>query len=160
MIFLCFFFRLEVLYGIYGNKGAIRVGDFKLIMGETYTPPSPRPLSRGEMQNLMKPVTVWDSELDCPDYPDAIGCWPDIAPCLFNVRFDPCEKNNLAYFMPQTVEALVYSLNRYNLTVNFRTKRHNVHRLRKENKKMENYFRTLKKLKRSRRTLDREAIVR
>jgi len=115
--------RMEVLYGIYGKRSAVRVGDFKLIIGEDSVPLSSRPTAKAEMDNLMRPMTVWDSELECTVYPDAIGCWPDISPCLFNVRFDPCEVNNVAYYMPQTVEALRYSLERYNDTALYREDR-------------------------------------
>lgn len=135
--------RMEVLYGIYGKNAAVRVGDFKLIVGEPYAQPATRPFIQGEIESLMKPVTVWNSELECPEYPSAIGCWPDNAPCLFNVRYDPCEKNNLATYMPQTVNALAYSLNKYNVSAVFREKRHIKKILTKE------YFRTLRKLRRS-----------
>lgn len=149
--------RMEILYGIYGNRAAVRVGDFKLIIGESYVPFSPRPLAKGELDNMMKPVTVWDSELECANYPDAIGCWPDISPCLFNVRFDPCERNNVAYFMPQTVEALSYSLNRYNGTAIYRSKR-DLDPMEEEYKQTPAYKKTIKKLKKSKTTLDREKI--
>ncbi|XP_065647242.1 arylsulfatase I [Hydra vulgaris] len=148
--------RMEILYGINGNKAAVRVGDFKLITGESYVPLSPRPLAKGELDNLIKPITVWDSELECADYPDAIGCWPDIEPCLFNVRFDPCERNNVAYYMPQTVEALTYTLNKYNTSAVYRDKR--------SLEEWDNTYKdlslklTLIKLEKSRKTLDRSKI--
>ena len=148
---------MEVLYGIYGKRAAVRVGDFKLIMGESYVQFNPRPVAKGELDALMKPVTVWDSELECANYPDAIGCWPDISPCLFNVRFDPCERNNVAYYMPQTVEALAYSLNRYNGTALYRSKR-DVNEMEAEYMKTPAFRKTLKKLKHSKNTLNREEI--
>lgn len=149
--------RMEILYGIYDNKAAVRVGDFKLITGETYTPPAQRPLARGEMDTLMKPVTVWDSEIECANYPDAIGCWPDISPCLFNVRFDPCEKNNVAYFMPQTVEALAYSMNKYNESAVYRSKR-DIPETGNDKRVTRAQKRTIRKLQRSIKTLDRNKI--
>lgn len=152
-----FCYRIEVLYGIYGDRAAVRVGDFKLIMGESYVPFSPRPLAKGELDNLMKPATIWDSELECANYPDAIGCWPDISPCLFNVRFDPCERNNVAYFMPQTVEALAYSLNRYNGTAIYRSKR-DLEDMQNEYMQTPAFKQTLEKLKESKRRLKRENI--
>lgn len=157
MSFLVFAFRMEILYGIYDNKAAVRVGDFKLITGETYTPPAQRPLARGEMDTLMKPVTVWDSEIECANYPDAIGCWPDISPCLFNVRFDPCEKNNVAYFMPQTVEALAYSMNKYNESAVYRSKR-DIPETGNDKRVTRAQKRTIRKLQRSIKTLDRNKI--
>lgn len=150
--------RLEILYGIYGKNAAVRVGDFKLITGEMFAQPASRPFVKGEIESLMKPVTVWDSELECPEYPDAIGCWPDNAPCLFNVRYDPCEKNNLAFYMPQTVEALSYTLDKYNRSAVFRTKRLDKQKIAKEGEEMEAYFKTLEKLRHSKRSLDRDKL--
>lgn len=146
---------MEVLYGIYGNVSAVRVGDFKLIQGENYVPFSPRPMAKNEMKHLVRPYTIWDSELECASYPDAIGCWPDIAPCLFNVRFDPCEKNNVAYFMPQTVEALAYSLKKYQDGDIYRSRRDVSEQLQVDS---ENYRQILKRLRRSKDTLDVEKI--
>ena len=136
---ILFCYRIEVLYGIYGDRAAVRVGDFKLIMGESYVPFSPRPLAKGELDNLMKPVTIWDSELECANYPDAIGCWPDISPCLFNVRFDP------------------YSLNRYNGTAIYRSKR-DLEDMQNEYMQTPAFKQTLEKLKESKRRLKRENI--
>jgi len=138
--------RMEILYGIYGNISAVRVGDFKLIQGESYVPFSQRPMAKGEMKNLVRPYTIWDSELECANYPDAIGCWPDIAPCLFNVRFDPCENNNVAYFMPQTVEALAYSLKKYQDGDIYRSRRDVSEQLEVDSEK---YREILKRLRRS-----------
>lgn len=152
------FCRMEVLHGIYGNTSAVRVGDFKLIQGEKYTPFTQRPLARGEVKTLMKPYTIWESELECANYPDAIGCWPDLSPCLFNVRFDPCERNNIAYFMPQTVEALAYSLKRYEDSAVYRTKR-GLEDFEKDDSYDEDFKETLRKLKESRRSLDRASIL-
>lgn len=150
-----YFFRMEILYGIYGNISAVRVGDFKLIQGEKYTPFSPRPLAKGEMKNLVRPYTIWDSELECANYPDAIGCWPDIAPCLFNVRFDPCEKNNVAYFMPQTVEALAYSLKKYRDGAIYRSRRDLSEQMQVADEK---YRQLLERLQQSKENLDVEKI--
>ena len=147
---------MEVLYGIYGQRSAVRVGDFKLIIGEQWVQLANRPVARTELGTLMRPVTVWDSELECTVYPDAIGCWPNIEPCLFNVRFDPCEVNNVAYYMPQTVEALRYSLTRYNESALYRDKR--ALKLVKDLKSKPGFKRTLRRLKRSLRTLRRHEL--
>ena len=69
------------------------------------------------------PTLVWDAELQCSVTNVSIGCWPEIEPCLFNVRQDPCEMNNLAYYYPELVETLIYTLNRYNETAKFNTRR-------------------------------------
>ena len=59
--------------------------------------------------------------------------------------------------MPQTVEALAYSLNRYNSTAMYRSKRDIDSTM--ENEKITAAFkRTLRRLQRSVKTLDRKAV--
>ena len=112
-----------MLYGIYGEKAAIRVSDYKLIIKEPYIPFNPRPVAKGEFDRLRAPLTIWNAELECHIYNDSIGCWPEREPCLFNVRYDPCEMNNLAYYMPETVKTLMWNLNQSNETAIYRERR-------------------------------------
>ena len=69
------------------------------------------------------PTLVWDAELQCSVTNVSIGCWPEIEPCLFNVRQDPCEMNNLAYYYPDLVQTLIYTLNKYNETAKYRERK-------------------------------------
>ncbi|XP_021919137.1 arylsulfatase B-like isoform X3 [Zootermopsis nevadensis] len=45
------------------------------------------------------------------------GCKPLTAPCLFNIRNDPCEQTNLADVYPEILQLLEMSINEINATV-------------------------------------------
>ena len=118
-MFSIFDYRTDVLYGIYGERGALRVNDHKVIVKEKSTVLY--------LQNRVKgpnaPTLVWDAELQCSVTNASIGCWPEVEPCLFNVRQDPCEMNNLAYYYPELVQTMLYSLNKYNETAKYRDRK-------------------------------------
>lgn len=111
--------RTDVLYGIYGERGALRVNDHKIIVKEK----SAVFYLRNRVKGPNAPTLVWDAELQCSVTNASIGCWPEIEPCLFNVRQDPCEMNNLAYYYPDLVQTMLYSLNKYNETAKYRDRK-------------------------------------
>ena len=78
---------------------------------------------RNRVRGPNAPTLVWDAELQCSVTNVSIGCWPEIEPCLFNVRQDPCEMNNLAYYYPELVQTMLYTLNKYNETAKYRDRK-------------------------------------
>ncbi len=93
------------------------MADYKIIKNEDQVNYMPR---ANREKTPDSPTTIWDAELTCKQSNDSIGCWPNLQPCLFNVREDPCEMNNLAYYMPQLVETFMFKLNAYNESVKYR----------------------------------------
>ncbi|XP_065070818.1 arylsulfatase I-like [Rhopilema esculentum] len=112
--------RNDILYGIYGDRGAVRVADHKVIVKEKSVMFY---LQRRNKQGPNAPTTVWDAELQCSVTNVSIGCWPEVEPCLFNVRQDPCEMNNLAYYYPDLVKTMLYTLNKYNDTAKYKNRK-------------------------------------
>lgn len=51
--------------------------------------------------------------LNCGKPPEKNNCHPGKAPCLFDIRKDPCEYNNLASSLPEIVNKLQMRLNEY-----------------------------------------------
>ena len=80
-------------------------------------------IQRRNSQGPNAPTTVWDAELQCSVTNISIGCWPEVEPCLFNVRQDPCEMNNLAYYYPDLVKTMLYTLNKYNDTAKYKNRK-------------------------------------
>ena len=138
--------RNDVLYGIYGDRGALRIADHKVVVNEETTSFLFRPkVARGPNS----PSTIWDAELDCRVTNESIGCWPEQAPCLFNVRQDPCEMNNLAYYYPDLLQTMIYNLNKYNESAKYRIRK------RRDIEETILYKDTVKKLEKSSRQLER-----
>ena len=119
-----------------GPHHAIRVGDMKLIYGnyETgryggwVTPPGlttddpiPEHLLRSEkMEEILiglgrGEVTSHPAVVHCGEKPSdaASNCQVNKSPCLYNITADPCEYNNLASTMPETLATLQAKLRGY-----------------------------------------------
>ena len=118
--------RYEILHGLdtfKGNKAALRVGEYKLVMNQDpsfYSDWFPRPADARVMDQLQKPRLLKDASLDCTIrhphpllYTHAPLCDPTRKPCLFNIKWDPCEYHNLADFMPNTLKVMLDRLNFY-----------------------------------------------
>ncbi|KAG8226112.1 hypothetical protein J437_LFUL006742 [Ladona fulva] len=83
-------------------------------------------LSADQIAHLRNSATVkcdTDAELikDAGDMKgDMIGppipCYELIKPCLFNIKYDPCERRNLAELYPEKLEELLSVLTKYNST--------------------------------------------
>ncbi|GFN78880.1 arylsulfatase [Plakobranchus ocellatus] len=131
--------RQEVLLNIdpVGKFGGVIVGDFKLVYGKLgdggwYPPPSEVMNETSSSSNDFHPDSlVFKPEAELSEEGDPIivkcgpkpsndtveKCQPDEAPCLFNLRKDPCEYNNLASEFPNIVWKLQERLANYNSTM-------------------------------------------
>lgn len=112
--------RYEVLHGIdplLGNRASLRVGDYKIIMNQSlsfYGDWYKRPESQHELDYIRKPRLVRNATVECNNelphpllHTHAPLCVSDKKPCLFNIKWDPCEYHNLADFMPNTLKVFV-----------------------------------------------------
>ena len=113
---------------------AIRKGDYKLINGSVFNrsldkwfkPPGFDDHSNQTIEtdsivskvlkqlpnykyNSLRKVIVNCTETQTP-------CNPIKAPCLFNIKLDPCEMNNLADKMPELTQQLISLMKKYNET--------------------------------------------
>lgn len=128
--------RQEVLLNIdpLGGFGGIIMGDYKLVYGKVpksgWYPPPDKALGSGTSnytsppQNnlLFKPEARLSGEpitIKCSLMPLNLSkeCKPQKAPCLFNLRKDPCEYQNIAYDDPQTVNTLQERLIQFSLSM-------------------------------------------
>ncbi|KAL9955335.1 hypothetical protein ACROYT_G036643 [Oculina patagonica] len=118
--------RYEILHGLdtmKEKKAALRIGDYKMIVHQNrtfYSDWYPRPESLHELDQVPKPSTLKDASVDCTVkhphpllYTKAPICNPEKKPCLFNIKWDPCEYHNLADFMPNTLKVMIDRLKFY-----------------------------------------------
>ena len=118
--------RYEVLHGLDSlkeKKAALRIGDYKMIVHQNrsfYSDWYPRPESLHELDQVPKPSVLQDASVDCTIkhphpllYTKAPICNPEKKPCLFNIKWDPCEYHNLADFMPNTLKVMIDRLKFY-----------------------------------------------
>lgn len=118
--------RYEILHGLDSlkeKKAALRIGDYKMIVHQNrsfYGDWYPRPESLHELDQVPKPSLLKDVTVDCTVkhphpllYTKAPICNPEKKPCLFNIKWDPCEYHNLADFMPNTLKVMVERLKFY-----------------------------------------------
>ena len=100
--------RNEVLHNIVGKEGALRVGDYKLLVhvhnSSWYPLPTASISSSGE------------GIVSCHRSANATECHSEMSPCLYNIHLDPCEYNNVAAMMPSKVQELMEKLKDYNAT--------------------------------------------
>jgi len=118
--------RYEVLHGLDSLKekrAALRIGDYKMIVHQNrsfYSDWYPRPESLHELDQVPKPSLLKGASVDCTVkhphpllYTKAPMCNPEKKPCLFNIKWDPCEYHNLADFMPNTLKVMIDRLKFY-----------------------------------------------
>ena len=118
--------RYEILHGLDSlkeKKAALRIGDYKMIVHQNrsfYSDWYPRPESSHELDQVPKPSNLKDASVDCTVkhphpllYTKAPICNPEKKPCLFNIKWDPCEYHNLADFMPNTLKVMIDRLKFY-----------------------------------------------
>ncbi|XP_031548695.1 uncharacterized protein LOC116286353 [Actinia tenebrosa] len=118
--------RYEVLHGIdplLGNRASLRVGDYKIILNQTlkfYSDWYKRPEAPHELDYARKPRLLANASIDCTNkMPNPLLnthapiCNPEKRPCLFNIKWDPCEYHNLAEFMPNTLKVMLDRLKFY-----------------------------------------------
>ncbi|XP_014248842.1 arylsulfatase B-like [Cimex lectularius] len=77
-----------------------------------------------KMLDLLQIPTMLDlrgeAELECKldnITDNTVECRPMESPCLFNLRYDPCERNNLAHKNPHMVRILEEAIERYRKTM-------------------------------------------
>ncbi|XP_077994252.1 arylsulfatase J-like [Glandiceps talaboti] len=119
--------RTEILHNIdpISQIAALRVGNYKIILGESY---------KGEWDGWYKPEQVTqdqDTSLSVSQVSDfrrsvvhcgvkpsnaSTNCQPAKTPCLFNIKNDPCEYNNVADKYPEILKDLLLRLDQYNMT--------------------------------------------
>ena len=118
--------RYEILHGLdtlREKKAALRIGDYKMIVHQNrsfYSDWYSRPESLHELDQIPKPNLLRDAAVDCTVkhphpllYTKAPICMPEKKPCLFNIKWDPCEYHNLADFMPNTLKVMIDRLKFY-----------------------------------------------
>ena len=118
--------RYEILHGLDSlreKKAALRVGDYKMIVHQNrsfYGDWYPRSEALHELDKVPKPKVLKEATVDCTVrhphpllYTKAPICNPERKPCLFNIKWDPCEYHNLADFMPNTLKVMVDRLKFY-----------------------------------------------
>ena len=118
--------RFEVLHGVdtlTGLSGALRVGDYKLIVnqderyyGDWYPRPGvpiPKGQNKRKRRQLLEGTSV-DCTIREPHpllFTHAPVCKPREKPCLFNIKWDPCEYHNIAEIMPNTMKVMLERFN-------------------------------------------------
>uniref|UniRef100_A0A1B6DH44 Sulfatase N-terminal domain-containing protein n=1 Tax=Clastoptera arizonana TaxID=38151 RepID=A0A1B6DH44_9HEMI len=129
---------------IFGSS-ALTVGDWKLVKGTNYNGewdnwygPSGRPDGHLDPYNVNLvinsqagravanagcPISAkqvyqlrGEAQVNCSSQKYATICKPLISPCLFNIKTDPCEQNNLAQRHPNILEHLESILTAINVT--------------------------------------------
>lgn len=118
--------RYEILHGLdtlKEKKAALRIGDYKMVVHQNrsfYSDWYSRPESLHELDQVPQPNTLKDASVDCTVkhphpllYTKAPICNPEKKPCLFNIKWDPCEYHNLADFMPNTLKVMIDRLKFY-----------------------------------------------
>ena len=120
--------RFEVLHGVdtlTNVAGALRVGDYKLIVnqddsfyGDWYPRPGtsiPIGTNKRKRRQLLEGTTV-DCTIREPHpllFTHAPVCKPREKPCLFNIKWDPCEYHNIAEIMPNTMKVMLERFNHF-----------------------------------------------
>lgn len=134
--------RTEMLHNIdpIGGDWGLRVGDMKLVFGKGITKKNSgwyRPSSQEQsfyetVNNFTSPLVPILQELGRTgimrngtkfSHP-TVHCGPNVTnvcetwikPCLFNIKYDPCEYHNLANQYPHVVDAMLKTLQYYNST--------------------------------------------
>ncbi|XP_078577654.1 arylsulfatase B-like isoform X4 [Branchiostoma floridae x Branchiostoma japonicum] len=118
--------RVEVLHNIDPKRktAALRYGDYKIILGEAYKgawdgwyPPEGVTTNHSEETNH---VPRWSGPLKikCGEKPANVStnCKPRDNPCVFNIKEDPCEFNNIADWNKPLVDFLMGRLEAYSET--------------------------------------------
>lgn len=117
---------------------ALRSGDYKLISGTVFggdfdgwfLPPGENRLRQYSVSTMnyksskvysilkqmnVNEISIKEISVNCSDSFKS-ECRPTISPCLFNIRLDPCEFNNIALQQPKLVESMLNLLSFYNST--------------------------------------------
>lgn len=122
--------RDEILHNIdpIQNFSSIRHGDYKLVFGEisakgrddqwyTCTPPSGQVTARGRSIAPYNNEQGFPIVVECKTPSNGtVECHPVKSPCLFNVRTDPCEYDNIAEKNLEVVNMLMQKIEGYRQT--------------------------------------------
>ncbi|XP_030845444.1 arylsulfatase I isoform X1 [Strongylocentrotus purpuratus] len=114
--------RQEILHTIDPllDLSAIRIGDYKLVQGQRGTGRNgwypPEGVSLADLDSKPVPNAF---VVSCPYKPAnaSTNCNPYKKPCLFNIRHDPCEFNNIANWNQDIVELLLTRIEEYRATM-------------------------------------------
>ncbi|CAH1251943.1 ARSJ [Branchiostoma lanceolatum] len=118
--------RVEVLHNIDPKRktAALRYGDYKIILGEAYKgawdgwyPPEGVTTNRSEETNHA-PRWSGPLKIKCGEKPAnaSTNCKPRDNPCVFNIKEDPCEFNNIADWNQPLLNFLMGRLEAYSAT--------------------------------------------
>lgn len=136
--------RSEILHNIdpISQIAALRVGDYKLVIGQTYHgawsgwyPPWQAQDDDSDNQLTFMSLKTHQTEakseswatqfygersvvVKCGTKPAnaSTNCQPTLKPCLFHIPSDPCEYNNIAAELPDMVRHMTHRLTEYNNT--------------------------------------------
>uniref|UniRef100_T1IX37 Sulfatase N-terminal domain-containing protein n=1 Tax=Strigamia maritima TaxID=126957 RepID=T1IX37_STRMM len=110
------------------NIAALRYEDFKVVIGRTFDGkydnwfPLPEEIEYDSNEvNFFRShsfINLKNATVFCGPVPQnaSENCQPQLKPCLFNIKEDPCEFHNLALDKPDVLQMLLDKLNDYNST--------------------------------------------
>lgn len=108
--------RTEILLNIDHDRDiyGFRKGEWKLLIGTTYNGSRdgwypPGGAEEPDVQELAAKCGL--------PRPKMTPCEPLVSPCLFNMKTDPCELDNVAVEYPTILEEMMARLQKYNATV-------------------------------------------
>ncbi|XP_070567117.1 arylsulfatase I-like isoform X2 [Ptychodera flava] len=115
--------RTEILHNIDSlqHTAALRVGDYKLIIGDAYNGKWSgwyQPEEVTTRRNISVSHDPRAAVVHCGKKPAnaSTNCQPKQKPCLYNVILDPCEYHNIAEQYPDVVNDMLNRLTEYNST--------------------------------------------
>ncbi|XP_026738978.1 arylsulfatase I [Trichoplusia ni] len=98
----------------YGPSGRVGKYDIELVYN-SYSGNAIRKIGRMPSKNITLDIRE-AATIKCDDSIPITACKPLVAPCLYNVDTDPCERNNLANEKPDILQMMLSELEKVNQT--------------------------------------------